>query len=246
MNLKENIRRIIREELGDEWNWAQEEPNIWRSYQMLLFDEVPTKEDVKKFIMDAFNSGLVCQEGIDAWMWGLGIGRDVMGIVNDAENNLKPYLRLSLDDEWFYTGIEYDDILDRYTDLRPIKYSEAKNYLMTESEDNELKWIKDIDPKDMTYRIGDTIKVHNLGNEESFLEWLGQFSEDYLDNKFGEFIIGKIVDITNNDRYEIIEHNTKEHIFFPSYTSIIDLRTNQGFGGHVYPDLDMYYEILQK
>lgn len=238
-----NLKKIIREEMKDEWKWAQDEPNIWFSYQMLLFDEVPTEEDVKKFIMDAFNSGLVCQDGINSWMAG-GIDRDVRGIVKDAKNNLKPYLRLSLDDEWFYMGIEYDLILDRYTNLRPIKYSEAKNYLMTES--NDLQWIKDVDPKDMVYRIGDTIKVHNMGNEESFLEWLGQFSESYLENKFGEFIVGTIVDITNNDRYEIIERNTKEHIFFPSYDSIIDLRTNQGFGGHIYPGLDMYYEILEK
>ena len=107
----------------------------------------------------------------------------------------------------------------------------------------DFKWIEDVDPKDMTFRIGDVIKVHNVGDEGSFLNWLGDFSENYLNNNYGEFIIGEIVGI-DDKRIEIQERYTDNYIFFPTYLDMENVRNGDEGSWTSYPNLDMYYEIL--
>lgn len=123
------------------------------------------------------------------------------------------------------------------------KYNRTYNKNINESDD-DFKWIEDLDPREVNFRIGDVIKVHNVGNELSFLRWLGDFSNDYIDGRFGEFITGKIVNITE-DRLEIQELNTDEYIFFPQYHDFEYLRNTGGWSGLGYDGLDMYYEILE-
>jgi len=476
-----NLKKIIKEGLEDDWSWTQSEPNIWFSYQMLIFDEVPTKEEIIKFIRNAFKSGLIKNESIREWELE-GIENEAEEIYEYTQEGVAPYLRIDLNDGWLYYGSDYKDIVDKYPELRKIYFSEAKKYSINESDfdwineiepelticdainylsvgdtirvlniedwknsniihdsliaevleidncnnimednrsedptilihfkeeyggftsswynalnsetskeicsdgrcmflicgkdgkeqegvritplskdyikeseeddwawakepfgiprtkeeleyfigwsflwdesgkktgmwgydgrlweiieisgkdvfykdskkgyyndtdvrtflrnlesgswvlvspegylldpiynrtynkkinesDEDFKWIEDINPKDITFRIGDVIKVHNVGDEDSFLNWLGDFSDDFLDNRFGEFIIGEIVGL-DNKRIEIRERYTNEYIFFPTYSDMENLRTGAGIGWSSYVGLDMYYEPL--
>ena len=111
-------------------------------------------------------------------------------------------------------------------------------------EMDDLGWIKDIDPRGMDFRIGDIIKVHNVGDKDAFISWLGDYATRYLNNEYGEFITGTIVDIEVK-RIQIEEFNTGDYIQFPDYSDMEKLRLTGGdFSRKTYVGLDMYYEIL--
>jgi len=480
MKFKKNIKE-------DDWSWTQKEPNIWVSYQMLLFDEVPTKGEVIKFIKDAFKSGLVKKEAIDSWM-DEGVEDESKVIYEAALRGNTPYLRIDLNTRWLYYGEDYQYIISNYPELRKINFSEAKKYSINESDfswideinpggticdtinylhigdiiqvsnmydwkdpdilhenliaevleidncnkimknnnskdptilvhfkenyggftsswykdfnsetnkeickdgrcmflicgkdgeeqkgvritflpkdyikeseeddwakepfgipktkeeleyfigwsflwdesgkktgmwgydgriweiieirgkdvfykdskkgnyndmdvrsflrrlndgswvlvspegdifdpmynrtynkninesEDDFKWIEDVDPKDMTFRIGDIIKVHNVGDEVSFLRWLGDYSHNFIDNMYGEFIIGEIVGL-DDKRIELQERYTDDYIYFPTYLDMKNVRNGGGYhhyggglGRVTYEGLDMYYEILE-
>jgi hypothetical protein len=158
------FKKIIKEELEDDWSWTQKAPNIWVSYQMLLFDETPTKGEVIKFINDALNSGLVGSASIDAWK-DEGVENESEIICNDALKGESPYLRIDLNDGWLYYGQGYQYVVNNYPELRKINFSEAKKYSINESD---FSWIDEINPggticDTINYlSVGDTIHVLNI------------------------------------------------------------------------------------
>lgn len=137
-----NLKRIVREEMDDVWqSLTQGEPNIWISYQVLVFDEEPTKEEVIKFIKDAFKSGLVKNEAIRTWELE-GLEDEAETIYEYSQKGTHPYLRIDLNNGWLYYGEYYSSIDSKSSELKTIKFSEAKNYLIRESED-EWGWAKE-------------------------------------------------------------------------------------------------------
>lgn len=135
-----NLKRIVREEMDDIWqHLTQGEPNIWISYQVLVFDEEPTKEEVIKFIKDAFKSGLVKNDAIRTWELE-GIEDEAETIYEYSQKDTHPYLRIDLNNGWLYYGEYYSNIDSKSSELKTIKFSEAKNYLMRESEEEEDVW----------------------------------------------------------------------------------------------------------
>ena len=135
-----NLKKIIKEEVDDMWqNLLQGEPNMWFSYQTIIFDETPTEEEIIKLIKDAFKSGLVKQKSINSW--------EDEGLENEARTIITyyyPYLRIDLKDEWLYYGQNGNAVVERYPELRTIKYSEIKDYLINESEEeDDFAWITD-------------------------------------------------------------------------------------------------------
>jgi hypothetical protein len=342
-----NLKKIIREEMGDMWqDMLHEEPNIWLSYQIVFFDEIPTTEEVVKLIKDAFKSGFLKQEAIDSW--------EAAGLENEANkiiNKKTLYLRLSLINRWLYYGSYYEDVIKLYPELKVIKYSEAKNYLVNESEeDSGLGWImkvnatpismddqwilvNDIDPSnieegieiqkylmnlgydwlvkgmgpiqrkiytmhhfptkglrgDLTYysdrekgiandtmeenknakiyywsevkptyikeseedewswarnsfissneiRLGNKIRIHNLGDEESFLSWLGDYKEGFLDGEYGDQIEG-VVNHIDGDNFSL--YTGDDTIKFPTEERMLDLASSRR-----YKNLNIGYEII--
>jgi len=138
-----NLKKIIKEELDDFWQNVREmKPSIWFTYQMLLFDEDPTKTEVIKFINDALNSGLVSAEAIDSWM-DEGVEDESEIIYEAALRGNSPYLRIDLNTKWLYYGEDYQYVVNNYPDLRKINFSEAKNYSINESED-EWDWVREL------------------------------------------------------------------------------------------------------
>jgi hypothetical protein len=131
-----NLIKIIREEADDMWqNLIQGDANIWLSHQMIVFDETPTKEVVIKLIRDAFKSGLVKQESIDSWE------DEVVEYEADIIiRNILPYLRIDLKEGWLYYGSYDNEVSKNHPGLSVINYSEAKDYLVNESD---FTWITD-------------------------------------------------------------------------------------------------------
>ena len=135
-----NLKRIVREEMDDIWqHLTQGEPNIWISYQLLVFDEEPTKEEVIKFIKDAFKSGLVKNDAIRTWELE-GIENEAETIYEYSQKGTRPYLRIDLNNGWLYYGEYYSNLGSESSKLKTIKFSEAKNYLIRESEEEEDVW----------------------------------------------------------------------------------------------------------
>ena len=234
-----NLKRIIREEMDDIWqHLTQGEPNIWISYQLLVFDEEPTKEEVIKFIKDAFKSGLVKNEAIRTW--GLeGLENEAETIYEYSQKGTSPYLRIDLNNGWLYYGEYYSNLRSESKELRTIKYSEIKNYLMRES--TGLEWINDIVPENTdNFKVGDIIRIINVSNEEAFLNWLGDFRFNYLNGTYGEDIKGKVSGVYE-DSFTVREENTGDAIYFPNYRKMERLR--QGIGSD-YEGLNMIYELL--
>jgi hypothetical protein len=64
--------------------------------------------------------------------------------------------------------------------------------------DDDLKWIKDIDTRCYVPRVGERIRVHNIGDERAFIEWLGQFAEYYEYGDFGEHIEGVVEEVVGD------------------------------------------------
>jgi hypothetical protein len=225
----------INESEEDDWGWAKE-TNI----------KVPTnKNELEYFIGWSF---LWDQSGKKTGDWGYN-GRlwEITGIDNNYvyyydtkekithDTDIRSFLRNLENGSWVLVSPE-GYLLDH-------KYNRTYNKNINESNENDFQWIEDINPKDLTFRIGDVIKVHNVGDEDSFLTWLGDYSDDFLKNRFGEFIIGEIVGLDNR-RIEIQERYTDEYIFFPTYSDMENLRTGAGIGFSSYAGLDIYYEPL--
>lgn len=350
-----NLKRIVREEMDDVWqSLTQGEPNIWISYQVLVFDEEPTKEEVIKFIKDAFKSGLVKNEAIRTWELE-GLEDEAETIYEYSQKGTHPYLRIDLNNGWLYYGEYYSSIDSKSSELKTIKFSEAKNYLIRESEDewgwvkesklslpqnkkeleefigwsfvwdisgkrigdwgyngrqwliinikgnlvyyrdqetngnndisiggflnnlksgswtmispegilfdpvynrtynkniNEstgLEWMDDIVPENTDdFRVGDIIKVNNVGNEEAFLNWLGDFRFNYLNGTYGEDIKGEVTGVYEDDSFTVKEENTGDAIYFPKYRKMERLRqgTDDGSSFGEYNGLNMIYELL--
>jgi hypothetical protein len=228
-----NLKKIIKEELEGDWSWTQEYPNIWISYQLLLFDETPTKGEVIKFINDAFNSGLVSSEAIDSWR-DEGVENESGIIYNDALMGESPYLRIDLNDGWLYYGTGYQYVVNNYPELRKINFSEAKNYSINES--TGFEWIDDITPEDIKFKVGDTIKVKNIGNERSFIDWLGDYGGPYNRGEYGWYIVG-VVSSVGQETFTLIEVESRNRISFPNPDKFNIFRVD-------HKDLDLSYEIL--
>jgi hypothetical protein len=184
---------------------------------------------IRDIVGQTFNIGdtVICKPGFNK-MWG----SDDYGGAGYKEGRIFTIGKITEDGEILWP--EPDAPYGVYTKAVEL-YSEEKMI----KENDDLNWIKDVGPKDMSFRVGDIIKVHNIGDEDAFLNWLGDYSDDYVEGSLGENITGEIETITE-ERITIFESNTEEIIFFPTYPDIENLRSNH----EDYHGLDMYYEII--
>lgn len=109
-------------------------------------------------------------------------------------------------------------------------------------EIDDLKWIKDTEPSDFFIRLGDKLIVHNKGNKESFIEWLGMFDDDYLSGNYGENITGEIIYVDKDfppTEFILKEKNTGDEIHFPINNTIKNISKSEPYTG-----LDLYYEPI--
>ena len=115
-----------------------------------------------------------------------------------------------------------------------------KKIIREELESDDLKWIEDTEPDDYSFNYRDKVVVHNVGNEESFLKWLGQIrnQENYKNGVYGENITGTVWDVYTND-FSILEKNTGDVIYFPGNEMMSSVQDT-------YPGLSIYYELISE
>ena len=226
--------------MDDMWqNLLQSEPNIWVSYQMLIFNETPTEEEVIKLIRDAFKSGLVKQESIDSWE-DEGIENEANIIVDYAERGLLPYLRIDLKNGWLYYGYETSK---NYPELRTIKYSEIKDYLINESEEaDDFAWVNDIE-NEIKFKKGERVRIHNMGDKDAFINWLGMYANKYLNGVYGKNIEGTVLEGEDSMNEFSIVNITGGHkddeIYFPYQEKMKNLQSKP-----IYKGLNLIYEPI--
>lgn len=107
------------------------------------------------------------------------------------------------------------------------------------NESDDFQWIKDIEPSNYNPKVGDKIRVHNLGSEESFLNWLGMYVLNYKSGEYGPFIEGEVTEPNDDLDFCVREKNTGQEIFFPTYERISLMRLSSD-----YKRLDLLYEFI--
>jgi hypothetical protein len=87
-------------------------------------------------------------------------------------------------------------------------------------------------------KAGDKIRIHNVGDEEAFLKWLGFYGNPYKRGKYGENIEGTIFFMGTNDAQVDCKG---DRIFFPKSHQIEKLSIL--YSGE-YRGLDIKYELI--
>ena len=108
------------------------------------------------------------------------------------------------------------------------------------SEKKELDWIKNVDPKKYTPKLGEWVKVVNLGSPYDFCQWLDDFCQPYTSGAYGKDIIGLVTSIHNLDKLASLtlrvynhDENQFDEIDFP----ILDL-WDFPYYGDAFHDID--------
>ena len=131
MRLKKIIREFIdQDETGFEW--TNEEINPWYDYNAIIFDTIPTAEDVNQYIEMALNT----QNIKNREAWQTGREHDLDRIIRYSKSSGGAVLSL-LDDELSYADKEYWVYSGYQHYQKPIKYSQLKGNNLTESN-NEI------------------------------------------------------------------------------------------------------------
>lgn len=89
----------------------------------------------------------------------------------------------------------------------------------TLKESDELDWIKNVDISSYRPRDGEYVEVVNVGDEEDYRNWLGDFGYLYESGEYGETIKGMVREegVNKNLGFTLQEENTGNVIFFPFY-----------------------------
>lgn len=98
----------------------------------------------------------------------------------------------------------------------------------------DFDWVRDIKPQ-APIELGQEIIVNNLGDEESFIDWLGDYAGEYLEGKYGNPIKGVIRGFAYHGKtFAIHEENTGNELWFPTdkHELVID------------GDLNLFYEAV--
>jgi len=108
------------------------------------------------------------------------------------------------------------------------------------SEKNELDWIKNVDPKKYTPKMGEWIKVVNLGSSYDFCQWLDDFCYPYESGAYGKDIIGLVTRVYNLHKLASLTlrvYNRDENEFDEIDFPILDL-WDSPYYGDAFHDID--------
>jgi hypothetical protein len=116
---------------------------------------------------------------------------------------------------------------------------------LNESED-DFAWINDIEQTEIKFKKGDRVKIHNIGSEKAFIEWLGMYGENFKNGAYGKNIEGVVLtgDATNEfslTNIETYDHYTfsSDEVYFPYQEKMEKIR-----GEYRYEGLNLLYEPI--
>jgi len=112
---------------------------------------------------------------------------------------------------------------------------------LIESEEDDWAWARGPILVDEVNE-GDRIRIHNKGEEEAFISWLGMYSDEYLAGNYGENIEGIVSGVAEDEfKLEVVSTEGFEHsIYFP-YKKHMEYI---GMSNEDYYGLGLEYELI--
>ena len=200
-----NIKKIIREEIED-FTWITDTPlNPWLEYDAIIFDKKPKKKKVNNYIQLALNTKNPSNKG----SWETRRKEDIESILRYIKNYGESVLMVDGNNNLVYADPSYYD----GKTINSIKYSQLVNKNLNESEEDEWSWARNSFISSNEIKVGSKIRIHNLGDEESFLSWLADYRGRFLHKKYGDQIEGVVQHIS---RWNFSLDTKDDTIYFPS------------------------------
>jgi hypothetical protein len=116
---------------------------------------------------------------------------------------------------------------------------------LNESED-DFAWINDIEQTEIKFKKGDRVKIHNIGSEKAFIEWLGLYGENFKNGVYGKNIEGVVLTGDATNEFSLTNIKTYDHytfssdeVYFPYQEKMEKIR-----GGYRYEGLNLLYEPI--
>jgi len=115
---------------------------------------------------------------------------------------------------------------------------------ITESEEGgDFDWINNIEQTEIRFKKGERIRIHNMGDKDAFINWLGMYGNRYLNGDFGKNIEGIVLEGEDSmNEFSIVNvtgGHTYDEIYFPYQKKMEDLR-----GNYKYRGLNLLYEPI--
>ena len=225
----------------NDFDWIHDiEPNKWEVFESMVEKNpnIIIKKDISTDVWYDFVDGNgIPYFGDEDFFYDNGLHGDI------KENDMSDFIDALTE----FIEFSFDEIQIKENDRNYLDFMELKGILehidnqqINESDDKDLKWIEDTEPVDYSFTLGDKIMVHNIGNEESFLNWLGSVKnqQNYKNGAYGQNITGIIHEI-NGNHLLLFETNTGDDIYFPLNRLLFNVDFRRS-----YPGLSMYYELL--
>ena len=125
--------------------------------------------------------------------------------------------------------VEFNWVNDISSDYKDITNQKPK---LDESDD--FDWVKDEVDRPIRFSIGDKIRVINVGDVETFIDFLGTAGVYYRKGILGPNIEGEIIDGGSEYLFALREKNKGKIIFLPSGENLgkimLQLREKNGPG----------------
>lgn len=201
-----NIKKIIKEEIND-FDWVKEtNPIQCKDLRGYYFNY---GSDTKKYTIISIELDDYADELIihykypnsseyehnhmkcDTFIHRVKIGNYTLYDKNGVEVNPKDLV---------YTDNTFND--------------DERKEIWEQDESDDFDWVRDIEDYNFQPRDKDYIEVINLGSEKSFLDWLSDYSEFYIEGLFGPTIKGKVF-FPGGNTFQLREMNTNKTINFP-------------------------------
>jgi hypothetical protein len=113
---------------------------------------------------------------------------------------------------------------------------------LNESE-NDFAWINDFEQPEIKFKKGERVRIHNIGDKDAFINWLGMYGNRYLNGDYGKNIEGTVSDGEDSmNEFSIVNitgGHKRDEIYFPYQRKMESLKDK-----HHYTGLNLIYELI--
>lgn len=118
-----------------------------------------------------------------------------------------------------------------------VNYKDIVNQKPKLDESDDFNWVKDEVDKPIRFSIGDKIRVINVGDVETFINFLGTAGVYYRKGMFGTNLEGEIIEGGDEHMFALKEKNMGKVVFLP-WLDKVDYWVDS------YPNLNVKYEFI--
>jgi hypothetical protein len=231
---------IVYENLNESENdfaWITDVPlNPWLEYDAIIFDKKPKKKKLNNYIELALNT----KNPSNKESWETGRKEDIESIVRYTKKYGEAVLMVDGYNNLVYADPSYYDSKT----INSIKYSQLVNKNLNESEEGgDFDWINDIEEREIKFKKGDRVRIHNMGDKDAFINWLGMYGNRYLNGDYGKNIEGTVSEGEDSmNEFSIVNitgGHKRDEIYFPYQRKMEIVK-----GKHHYTGLNLIYEPI--